>query len=103
MIGGDFISSDSKRAIQMHNENLFVVFEVGETVAHQDKRVGQAKILSFEIDIADNSIKVITDKGYARLQFIEKVNPGTNVDQPKEWFEKHIPTDGEEYCEIVES
>lgn len=73
MIGGDFISSDSKRAIQMHNENLFVVFEVGETVSHQDKKVGHAKILSFEFDIPDNSVKVITDKGHTHLQFIEKL------------------------------
>lgn len=74
MIGAEFISSDSTKAIDMCG-NKFTVYSVGEIVAHQDKSVGIATILSFEIDHEDNSILVKTDKGNAHLGFLEKHCP----------------------------
>jgi hypothetical protein len=55
---------------------LGIRYEVGETVAHQDESAGTAVIQSFEWNPSnsDTVIRVHTDKGYADIDFLEKVS-----------------------------
>ena len=64
----NFLSVDKKTARSSYGE----FFTVGETVGHQDKEAGIATITSFEFDEKMNEVFVLTDKGYAYLDFIEK-------------------------------
>lgn len=65
----NFISVDSKTVLNSYGD----YFTVGETVKHQDTEVGNATIKSFESDINKNEIKVITDKGFAYIDFLIKL------------------------------
>lgn len=49
------------------------VFELGETVRHQDEDSGEAVILMFSIDAKNSDVVVQTDKGLAKLPFLEKL------------------------------
>lgn len=49
-------------------------FTIGEKVTHQDKEAGEATILSFEMSNTHlGEVKVITDKGFTHLDFLEKL------------------------------
>lgn len=65
----NFISVDAKTAISSYGE----YFTIGETVSHQDKEAGTATIQEFIPDINMNELKVITDKGYAHIDFLVKI------------------------------
>ena len=65
----NFISVDNKTGRSSYGE----FFTVGEIVEHQDKAVGSAEIISFELDENQNEIKVNTDKGYAHIDFLVKI------------------------------
>lgn len=64
----NFISVDKKTAISSYGE----YFSVGEVVRHEDSGVGEATILSFEADEPFNEVRVITDKGFAHIDFLVK-------------------------------
>ncbi len=66
----NFISTDKTLARDSYGE----YFKVGEVVEHEDDTVGSATILSFEIDEEYNEVKVITDKGWAHLDFLVKLD-----------------------------
>jgi hypothetical protein len=68
MLGNNFISVDRQQAMNSYGQ----VFSVGDYVKHDDKRSGEAKILSFEVDEESNEIKSHTDKGEAHIDFIWK-------------------------------
>ena len=72
--GRNFISTDKKVAINSYGE----CFVVGEMVAHQDSDVGQAIITSFEVNEIMNEVKVNTDKGYAHIDFLIKLENNEN-------------------------
>ena len=64
----NFISVDKKTVRNSYGE----FFTVGELVKHDDEEAGTAKIISFECNIEKNEIKVVTDKGYAHIDFLIK-------------------------------
>jgi hypothetical protein len=66
----NFISADKKVARNSFNEYFFI----DEIVTHSDGESGEAKILSFEINDEYAEVKVITDKGYAHIDFLNKTN-----------------------------
>lgn len=66
----NFISVDGKTVINSYGE----FFTIGELVEHDDDTVGKATIISFEPKIEENEITVITDKGYAHIDFLVKIN-----------------------------
>ena len=47
-------------------------FTIGEIVGNADRSIGEATISTFEIDIKNNEIKAITDKGWAHVDFLVK-------------------------------
>ena len=49
-------------------------FTVGEVVGHEDDTCGDATIESFTLLVNENEIRVETDKGFARLDFIVKID-----------------------------
>lgn len=63
----NFISVDGKTVRNSYGD----FYTVGEVVGHQDKEAGPATILSFEVDTVMNEVKVITDKGYSYIDFLE--------------------------------
>lgn len=65
----NYLSVDKQTAMSSYGE----FFEVGEKVTHDDKNVGSAIIISFEMNEDINEIRVITDKGYAGLDFLIKI------------------------------
>ena len=65
----NFISVDSKTARSSYGD----FFTVGETVSHEDKEAGKAKILSFSIDEELDEVNVHTEKGSTHLDFIVKI------------------------------
>ena len=65
----NFISVDKQTALSSYGE----MFIVGEIVNHQDEDAGTAIITSFEPSVERNEIKVHTNKGYAHLDFLEKL------------------------------
>lgn len=65
----NFISVDKQTVLSSYGE----MFIVGESVNHQDEDVDTAIIISFEPSIERNEIKVHTNKGYAHLDFLEKL------------------------------
>lgn len=72
----NFISVDGNTIKNSYGES----FTIGELVGHDDERAGTTKILSFEPIIEDNEIKVVTEKGYCRADFLVKINPHHNED-----------------------
>ncbi len=64
----NYLSVDKQTAMTSYGE----FFEVGEKVAHEDYEAGVAIINEFIVDVDKNEIKVITDKGYAGLDFLIK-------------------------------
>lgn len=64
----NYIAVDKKSAISSYGQE----FNVGEVVSHDDKQVGEATILSFELDESTLEVKVNTTKGWAHLDFIVK-------------------------------
>lgn len=66
----NFISVDGKTVINSYGQ----YFTVGEIVKHDDSSVGEAKIISFEPITERNEIRVETDKGYAHIDFLVKIN-----------------------------
>lgn len=66
----NFISVDGKTAKSSYGE----YFTVGELVKHQDTTVGEATIKSFTPIPEMNEIEVITDNGFAYLDFLVKIN-----------------------------
>lgn len=65
----NFISVDFKTVRNSYGD----FFTIGETVGH-DGAANNATIISFNTNIERNEIVVITDKGYAYLDFILKLN-----------------------------
>ena len=65
----NFISVDGKTVRNSYGE----FFTIGEEVAHQDGEVGKAIIINFESEVEKNEIKVITDKGFAHIDFLVKL------------------------------
>jgi hypothetical protein len=65
----NFISVDGKTAKNSYGD----YFTVGELVKHQDETVGEATIKSFTPIQEMNEIEVITDKGFAYLDFLVKI------------------------------
>ncbi len=61
----NFISVDSKTVRNSYGD----FFTVGQVVAHEGSD-DTATIISFETEIEENEIKVITDKGHAHIDFI---------------------------------
>jgi hypothetical protein len=61
----NFISIDKKTARNSYGD----FFTIGQIVEHEGAD-DTATIISFEIDKKGNEIKVITDKGYAHIDFI---------------------------------
>ena len=70
----NFLSTDKKMAINSYGE----YFVVGEKVGHEDVDAGEATINSFELDVESNEIKVMTEKGFAHLDFIVKLEENEN-------------------------
>jgi hypothetical protein len=66
----NFISVDGKTAMSSYGD----FFTIGETVKHQDLEAGIATIISFKPDIEKNEVVVNTDKGYAHLDFLVKID-----------------------------
>jgi hypothetical protein len=66
----NFISVDKNTVRNSYGE----FFTVGETVSHQDAEVGTSTIISFEPIVDRNEIRVHTDKGYAHIDFLNKIN-----------------------------
>jgi len=66
----NFISVDGKSVKNSYDE----YFTIGESISHEDKTVGIATILNFELDLKQNEVKVNTDKGYAHIDFIRKIS-----------------------------
>lgn len=68
-----YITVDSMSAISSYGEE----FVVGEVVRHQDVEAGTATIKNFTLDrdlvLGIDEVVVITDKGYAHLDFIVKI------------------------------
>ena len=69
VIKQNFISVDKKTVRNSYGE----FYTIGELVNHEDKEAGTATIILFEIDIEKNEIKVITNKGYAYIDFLVKI------------------------------
>ena len=65
----DFLSVDEQTAISAHGE----IFNIGDLVRHQDTEVGNATIQSFELDKQSNDVRANTEKGWARICFISKI------------------------------
>lgn len=65
----NFISVDGKTVINSYGN----VFKVGDTVKHEDSEAGTITIQKFEPVIERNEIRVLTDKGYAHIDFINHV------------------------------
>lgn len=65
----NFISVDNKIVISSYGE----LFSVGEVVGHEGAD-DTATILSFEPVPEENEIKVHTDKGFAHIDFLVKIN-----------------------------
>jgi hypothetical protein len=65
----NFISVDGKTVRNSYGE----YFTVGEIVKHDDDTAGSAKIESFELNHEKNEIKVHTDRGYAHIDFLIKI------------------------------
>ena len=66
----DYLSVDKSKAISAHGE----IFTVGDLVEHEDKNAGTATIQSFVFDFETNDVVANTEKGSARICFINKVN-----------------------------
>lgn len=67
----NFLSTDQKTARNSYDK----FFSIGETVGHENGvESGEAKILSFEFDIASNEVLARTTKGSAHLDFLIKIN-----------------------------
>jgi hypothetical protein len=62
----NFISVDGDTVRNSYGE----FFTIGQGVEHEDKAAGTATIVSFEVDKSRNEIKVITDKGFAYIDFL---------------------------------
>ena len=65
----NFISVDGSTAKNSYDE----YFVVGEVVRHESWEAGEATILSFELNLEMNEVKVHTDKGYAHIDFLAKL------------------------------
>jgi len=65
----NFISVDG----QTVRNSYGVYFSIGEIIEHDDDSVGESQILSFEPIIDRNEIRVHTTKGYAHIDFINKI------------------------------
>jgi hypothetical protein len=65
----NFISVDG----QTVRNSLGDYFSVGEQVTHQDVNAGTAEILKFEPISERNEIRVHTTKGYAHIDFLNKI------------------------------
>lgn len=65
----NFISVDGKTVRNSYGE----YFTVGEIVKHDDDKAGCAKIESFELNHEKNEIKAHTDRGYAHIDFLVKI------------------------------
>lgn len=65
----DFLSVDGETAISAHGE----IFNIGDLVEHEDTEAGQANIISFELDKKSNDVRANTEKGWARICFITKI------------------------------
>ena len=65
----NFISVDGISA----RNSFDTYFTVGDVVSHQDTEVGTATIIGFELDIPRNEVRVNTDRGYAHIDFIDKI------------------------------
>jgi hypothetical protein len=65
----NFISVDKKTVINSNGD----FFSIGETVKHQDPDAEKATIINFEPNTEINEIKVITNKGYAYIDFLIKI------------------------------
>lgn len=70
----NFISVDNLTVRNSYGE----YFTVGEKVNHEDSSVESAIILSFYPDLDKNEIRVNTDKGYAYIDFLVKINEKEN-------------------------
>lgn len=90
----NFISVDEKTSITSYGD----YFTVGEVVGHEGA-TDTATIISFETDMDDNEIRVITDKGSAHIDFLVKLpTPSTlkatfETDDPKEMIRLAKSTD----------
>lgn len=71
----NFISVDQKTVINSYGE----YFVIGEQIRHDDKDAGEATILSFEPDVEKNEIRVNTNKGYAHIDFLVKVDTHLDI------------------------
>lgn len=81
-----YFKSQTKEDFMITNENLIScsrnvvinttgeVLKVGDLVKHQDENAGRAIILSFEINEELGEVKAQTDKGYAHIDFLTKVD-----------------------------
>lgn len=69
-MNSNYMSVDKQSAISSYGDH----FEVGQTVSHEDKKAGTAKILSFSFDENSNKVLVNTDKGYSHIDFIVKID-----------------------------
>lgn len=67
----NYLASDKKSAISSYGDE----FSLNEVVGHQDDSVGTATILSFTMNDERGEVRVDTDKGYAHLDFLVKLNP----------------------------
>jgi hypothetical protein len=68
-----YISVDGEAAIFGNPQQGFTVFELGETVGHQDESAGVATIQGFSVDKERGDVIVQTSNGWASLPFLEKV------------------------------
>ena len=67
----NFINTTNDTAINSYGE----LFSIGDNVGHEDKSIDEnATIQSFEIDKESEEVKAITDKGYAHIDFIHKLD-----------------------------
>lgn len=66
----NFISVDKQTVRNSYGQ----FFTVGELVEHQNEEAGKATIISFEPKEDENEITVHTDKGFAHLDFLVKLD-----------------------------
>ena len=66
----NFISVDGRTVRNSYGQ----FFTIGEIVSHQDEEAGKATIMSFQTNFEKNEIEVITSKGMAHLDFIQKLD-----------------------------
>lgn len=66
----DFLSVCGTKAISAHGE----LFTIGDVVEHEDEEAGIATIERFEFDTESMDVRAYTDKGWARICFISKIN-----------------------------